>query len=75
MTTLRARIRHLCDEPGAGDARCTEPAGHAGDFHTDGVRRWAFRNPPTAPQLPEWLKRSRAGLVDLGRDETGRVAL
>lgn len=73
--SLRSRIRHLCDEPGIGDARCSEPAGHPGDFHTDGVRTWAFRDAPVAPQLPEWLARSRAGLVNLGRDETGRVAL
>jgi hypothetical protein len=69
--SLRARIRKLCDAPGAGDARCTEPAGHAGDFHTDGVRRWAFRNPPTEPQLPEWLKRSRLTPLGLAKDFTG----
>jgi hypothetical protein len=58
--SLRARIRHLCDDPGPGGDRCTEPEGHAGDFHANGEHRWAFRDAPAASQLPvllpEWRR-------------------
>ncbi len=60
MTTLRARIRKLCDAPGPGDDRCTEPAGHQpADIHANGPHTWAFRDDPG---LVEWLQRQREGL-------------
>jgi hypothetical protein len=55
--------------------RCVRDPHDSTTLHRAGLFVWGSQTPEVAPQLPEWLARSFDGRTNLGRDETGRVAL